>query len=78
MPPSSTEYEPPYCASANMQLATKLPRPIIQIELVIENWHRAQGRRTVGRAWRRVGPRWQVDLQHPRKPSGAGVLGCRC
>lgn len=25
MPPSSTEYEPPYCASAYMQLAAKLP-----------------------------------------------------
>lgn len=26
--------------------------------------HHAQGRRTLGRAWRRVDPRWQVDLQH--------------
>lgn len=40
--------------------------------------HRAQGRRALGRAWRRVDPRWQVDLQHPRNPSGGGVPGCNC
>lgn len=33
-----TEYEPPYCTSTNMQLAAKLPRPIVPTELVIEHW----------------------------------------
>lgn len=65
------EYEPHYCTSANMQLAAKLP-PTHHLNRARDRalakgrsyncGHRAQGCRTVGRAWRRVGPRWQVDL----------------
>lgn len=69
-----------------MQLAAQLPRPVVPTELVIEHWPKdevtiagiAPKDVELGRAWRTVGPRWQVDLQHPRKPSGAGVPGCPC
>lgn len=35
-----SEHEPAYCTSGMMQLAVKLPRPIIPTELVIEHWRK--------------------------------------
>lgn len=35
-----TKYEAPYCTSGRMQLAVKLPRPIVPTELVIEYWRK--------------------------------------
>ncbi len=34
------EQEPTYCTSGSMQLAVKLPRPIIPTELIIEHWRK--------------------------------------
>lgn len=35
-----TKYEVPYCTSDRMQLAVRLPRPIVPTELVIEFWRK--------------------------------------
>lgn len=34
------EQEPTYCTSGRMQLAVKLPRPILPTELIIEHWRK--------------------------------------
>ena len=37
-----SEHEPAYCTSGRMQLAVKLPRPIIPTELIIEHWRKGE------------------------------------